>query len=135
MKTFDFLLQNNDEEIITNGMLLVEEMIFSEILNIDAITKWAEIDNATKGNRAIEFIPYERTNVPEMIVDDLNFEKAVKKKSWENDGIIFLWNGIKNIWKMGYAKRTVIIQSWKNENIKNGRAKALSIGGISYGSN
>ena len=80
MKTFDFLLQNNDEEIITNGMLLVEEMIFSEILNIDAITKWAEIDNATKENRAIEFIPYERTNVPEMIVDDLNFEKAVKKK-------------------------------------------------------
>lgn len=80
MKTFDFLLQNNDEEIITNGMLLVEEMIFSEILNIDAITKWAEIDNATKEGRKIEFIPYEKTRVPEMIVDDLNFEKAVKKK-------------------------------------------------------
>ena len=80
MKTFEFLLQNNDEETITNAMLVVEEMIFSEIVNIDAITKWAEIDNATKEGRKIEFIPYEKTRVPQMIIDDLNFEKAVKKK-------------------------------------------------------
>lgn len=80
MKTFETLLQNNDEETITNAMLVVEEMIFSEILEIDAITKWAEIDNATKENRTIEFVPYEKTRVPQMIIDDLNFEKAVKKK-------------------------------------------------------
>lgn len=83
MKLFDKIMDitENDEDMVANAMLVLENNIYSEIIDIDAITKWEEIYRATKEQREIEFIPYIKTDVPQMIVDDVNFQKAVERKS------------------------------------------------------
>lgn len=83
MKVFDkvFELTGNNEDLTAEAMLIVEQNIFSEISDIDAITKWEEIYRATKEQRNIEFIDYVKTDVPQMIIDDVNFQKAVERKS------------------------------------------------------
>ena len=82
MKMFDKMLEltKGNEDLIAEAMLVTENYIYSEILDIDAVTKWEEIFRATKEGRKIEFVPYEKTEVPRMIVDDLNFDKAVQRK-------------------------------------------------------
>lgn len=82
MKVFDkvFELTGNNEDLTAEAILILEQNIFSEISDIDAITKWEEIYRATKEQRNIEFIDYVKTDVPQMIIDDVNFQKAVERK-------------------------------------------------------
>ena len=82
MKLFDKMLEltESNDDLISEAMLITEKYIYSEILDIDAITKWEEIFRATKEGRKIEFVPYKKTDVPQMIVNDLNFDKAVQRK-------------------------------------------------------
>lgn len=91
MKTIDRMLEltNNNDDVVSETMLIVEDMIYSEILDIDAITKWYEIEQATKEKRSINFIEYEPTEVPQMIINDLNFDKAVKRKVKQITNLFF----------------------------------------------
>lgn len=80
MKTFDYLIENYSEDQVADAMNYIENLIYSEVLDIDAITKWDEIHRALKENREIRQIDYEKTIVPQMMIDDLNFDKAVRRK-------------------------------------------------------
>lgn len=80
MKTFDYLIENYSEDQVADAMNYIEDLIYSEVVDIDAITKWDEIHRALKENREIRQIEYEKTIVPQLIIDNLNFDKAVKRK-------------------------------------------------------
>ena len=47
------------------------------------------IEQATKEGREIQYIDYEPTDVPKMIVEDLNFDKAVRRKCEQMTTTIF----------------------------------------------
>ena len=91
MKTMDKFLEltNYDDDLVADIMLEVETLIYDEILDIDAITKWYEIEQATKEGREIQYIAYEPTDVPKMIIEDLNFDKAVRRKCEQMTTTIF----------------------------------------------
>lgn len=91
MKVFDKVLEmtNQNEEVTSETMLYIEDLIFNEIVDVDAITKWTEIEDALNNNRPIQKIEYEKTDVPQMVIDNLDFQKAVKKKSEQITDVIF----------------------------------------------
>lgn len=91
MKLVDKMLEqtNEDDNIVANAMIYIERLIFSEIVDIDAITKWEEFNAAIKENREIRFINYEKTEVPSLVVSDLNFSKAVERKAEQIAQTIF----------------------------------------------
>lgn len=90
MKTIDKILELTDSENVTaDAMLLIEEMIYDEVLDIDAITKWYEIEQGVKENRKIQYIEYEPTSVPKRMIEDLNFDKAVRKKAEQMTNLFF----------------------------------------------
>lgn len=89
MKTFDLLLEQTNEDKVVEMMQHIESLIYNEIVEIDAITKWYEIEQATLENREIKQIEYEPTPVPQMMIDDLNFDKAVKQKIYNMTETLF----------------------------------------------
>lgn len=89
MKTFDLLLEQTNEDKVVEMMHHVESLIYNEIVDIDAITKWYEIEQATLEGREIKQIDYEPTPIPQMMIDDLNFDKAVKQKVYNMTETLF----------------------------------------------
>lgn len=102
MKTFDLLLEQTNEDKVVEMMHHVESLIYNEIVEIDAITKWYEIEQATLEGREIKQIDYEPTTVPQMMIDDLNFDKAVKQKVYNMTETLFFEMDSKqfNFWVM-----------------------------------
>src|SRR5699024_167018 len=89
MKTFDLLLKQTNEDKVIEMMQHIESLIYNEIVDIDAITKWYEIEQATLENREIKQIEYEPTSVPQMMINDLNFDRAVKQKIYNMTETLF----------------------------------------------
>lgn len=91
MKTIDKLLEktNYDEDLVADIMLEIETLMYNEIVDIDAVTKWYEIEQATKEGREIQYIDYEPTDVPKMMIEDLNFDKAVRRKCEQMTSTVF----------------------------------------------
>lgn len=80
---------NYDDDIVSDIMIMVEEMIISEILEIDAIMKWEEINQALNEDRTIRQVDHEPTDVPQMMLKDKNFEMAVERKASQITDNIF----------------------------------------------
>lgn len=66
------------KDLSTNAMKFMEKMIYDEIVNLDAICKWAELDNSVMENRKPENVEMETTDLPEEIRNSAYAEKEIK---------------------------------------------------------
>lgn len=81
MKYIDYLLENETEDKVNEVMDNLEEKIFFETVEYDAIMKWVEIANASVEGRTIKHIS-ESTGLNKKIIEDetLSMETAAKRK-------------------------------------------------------
>ena len=87
---FTELEKQSGKELFANAMEVMEKMIFDEIVNLDAICKWAELDNSVMENRKPENIEMETTDLPEEIRSSAYAYKETKRQIKEMaSGFIF----------------------------------------------
>lgn len=81
MKYIDYLLENETEDKVDEVMDNLEEKIFFETVEYDALMKWIEIANASVEGRTIKHVS-SSTGLNKMIANDetLSMETAVKRK-------------------------------------------------------
>lgn len=81
MKYIDYLLENETEDKVNEVMDNLEEKIFFETVEYDAIMKWVEIANASVEGREIKQVN-ESTGLNKKIIEDetLAMETAAKRK-------------------------------------------------------
>lgn len=81
MKYIDYLLENGTEDEANKVMDNLEEKIFFETVEYDAILKWIEIADASVEGRTIKQVN-EGTGLDKKIIEDetLAMEKAAKRK-------------------------------------------------------
>lgn len=81
MKYIDYLLENETEDKVNEVMDSLEEKIFFETVEYDAIMKWVEIANASVEGRTIKQVS-ESTGLNKKIIEDetLSMEAAAKRK-------------------------------------------------------